>query len=156
MCSSDLASAPYLKSLVFSAYYKLQDSDSYDNVDKEFDSIGFASDKIWIRKNNLMEIRPSYSTNSYVVKSILNRDDIKINGRYAPFEALSLKGKLAALNTLTANFTYSEGSENSYDWNGKRRLHAHMAGTSDRHVGHRKLFRGNSMDERYPDELEIP
>lgn len=110
----DIASAPYLKSLVFSAYYKLQDSDSYDNVDKEFDSIGFASDKIWIRKNNLMEILPSYSTNSYVVKSVLNRDDIKVNGRYAPFEALGLQGKLAALNTLTANFTYSEGSENSY------------------------------------------
>lgn len=110
----DIAPTQYLKSLVFSAYYKLQDSDSYDNVDKDFDSIGFATDKLWIRNNNLMDLMPSYSTNSYIVKSILNRDDIRVNGRYMPFEAFKLKGFLSPLNTVTANFTYTESSENSY------------------------------------------
>ncbi|MDR2427074.1 MAG: hypothetical protein LBD46_07870 [Endomicrobium sp.] len=110
----DIASNVYLKSLVFSAYYRLQDSDSYENVYKEFNSTGFSADKLWIRNNNLMEILPSYSSNSYTVKSILNRDDIRVNGRYAPFEAFKLKGHLSPLNTLIANFTYTEGSESSY------------------------------------------
>jgi hypothetical protein len=110
----DIASSAYLKSLVFSAYYRLQDSDSYENVDKDFNSTGFSADKLWIRNNNLMEILPSYSSNSYTVKSILNRDDVRVNGRYTPFEAFKLNGILSPLNTLTANFTYTEGSENSY------------------------------------------
>lgn len=110
----DIAPTPYLKSLTFSAYYRMQDSDSYDNVDKDFESTGISTDKLWIRNNNLMDILPSYSSNSYIVKSILNRDDIRVNGRYAPFEAFNLKGILSPLNTLTANFTYTESSENSY------------------------------------------
>ncbi|MCL2144170.1 MAG: hypothetical protein FWH43_01555 [Endomicrobia bacterium] len=110
----DIAPSAYLKSLTFSAYYRLQDSDSYDNVDKNFQSTGFGSDKLWIRNNNLLEILPSYSSSSYMVKNILNRDDIRINGRYMPFEAFNFKGAFSPFNTLTANFTYTEGSENSY------------------------------------------
>ena len=110
----DIASTAYLKSLVFSAYYRLQDSDSYDNVDKGFDSTGFASDKLWVRNNPLMDVLPAYSTTSYTVKTILNRDDIRVSGRYLPFEALNLGGVLSPLNTLSANFTYTEGSESSY------------------------------------------
>ena len=114
MNAYDIAPTAYLKSLVFSAYYRLQDSDSYDNVDKDFQSTGFAADKLWIRDNNLLEILPSYSSGSYMVRSVLNRDDIRINGRYIPFEAFNLKGSLLPFNTLTANFTYSEGSESTY------------------------------------------
>lgn len=110
----DIAASPFLKTLTFSAYYRLQDSDSYDNVKKDFESTGFAMDKLWIRDNPLMEILPSYSTNTYIVKSVLNRDDIRINGRYMPFEAFAFKGMLMPLNTLSANFTYTEGSESSY------------------------------------------
>ncbi len=110
----DIAATDYIKSLTFSAYYRLQDSDSYDNVGKDFDSIGFAMDKIWIRDNPLMDVLPSYSSSSYIVKSILNRDDIRISGRYLPFEAFKMKGMLSPLNSLSANFTYTEGSENSY------------------------------------------
>ncbi|MDR1942175.1 MAG: hypothetical protein LBQ47_07595 [Endomicrobium sp.] len=110
----DIAASRFLKSMSFSAYYRLQDSDSYDNVDKNFKSTGFTSDKLWIRNNLLMEILPSYSSGSYMVKTVLNRNDIRINGRYMPFEAFGFKGILSPLTSLTANFTYTEGSENSY------------------------------------------
>lgn len=110
----DIKASPFLKSLTFSAYYRLQDSDSYDNVDKDFESTGIATDKLWIRKNPLMDTLPSYSSSSYTVRSLLNRDDIRIMGRYMPFEAVQLKGFLSPLKTLSANFTYTEGKENSY------------------------------------------
>ncbi|MDR2192136.1 MAG: hypothetical protein LBO62_04595 [Endomicrobium sp.] len=110
----DISASRFLKTLSFSAYYRMQDSDSYDNVDKNFKSIGFASDKLWIRDNILMEILPSYSSSSYMVKTILNRNDIRVSGRYMPFEAFSFSGFLLPLKSLTANFTYTEGGENSY------------------------------------------
>lgn len=110
----DIKASPFLKSLNFSAYYRLQDSDSYDNVDKDFESTGFSADKLWIRNNPLMETLPHYSTGSYAVKSILNRDDIRVMGRYMPFEAVQMQGLLMPFKTLSANFTYTEGKENSY------------------------------------------
>jgi hypothetical protein len=48
----DVTSSRLLKSLSFSSYYKLQDSDSYDNVDKDFQSIGWTREKLWIRDNH--------------------------------------------------------------------------------------------------------
>lgn len=110
----DIAATPYLKTLTFSSFYRLQDSDSYDNVDKNFESTGFSMDKIWIRDNPLLEVLPSYSTMSYTVRTILNRDDIRFTGRYMPLEAFDLKGMFSPLNTLSTNFTYTEGSEYSY------------------------------------------
>ncbi|AKL97904.1 hypothetical protein [Endomicrobium proavitum] len=110
----DIASLPYFKSLTFSALFRVQDSDSYDNVSKDFRSTGFTMDKIWIRDNPLLEILPAYSTSSYIVKTISKRNDIRILGRYMPFEAFKFKGYLSPINTITANFTYTQGSENSY------------------------------------------
>ena len=110
----DIASSPFLKSLTFSALYRIQDSDSYDNVDKNFRSIGFTSDKLWIRDNLLMEMQPSFSTSSYIIRTILKRDDARVAGRYMPFEAFGFKGVLRPLNTVTANFTYTQSSENSF------------------------------------------
>jgi len=110
----DITRSKFFKSLSFSAYYRLQDSDSYDNVDKDFNSIGFASDKLWIRDNLLMDILPSYSSNSYVVRTVMSRNDVRIIGRYMPFEAFGFKGNLSPLRSFSANFTYTEGNENSY------------------------------------------
>jgi hypothetical protein len=110
----DITKSKFLKSLTFSAYYRLQDSDSYENVDKNFDSMGFAADKLWIRDNMLMEMQPSYSTNSYTVKTVMNRNDVRVIGRYMPFEAFGFKGRMSPLGSLSANFTYTEGSEGSY------------------------------------------
>ncbi|MDR1474611.1 MAG: hypothetical protein LBS38_02845 [Endomicrobium sp.] len=110
----DITSFRLLKTLSFSSYYKLQDLDSYDNVDKNFKSIGWTSKKLWVRDNPLMDIQPFYSSNTYTVKTILNRNDIRFTGKYMPFEAFSFRGFFAPLNSLSANCTYTQGNEKSY------------------------------------------
>jgi hypothetical protein len=110
----DITSLVLFKSLTFSTYYRLQDSDSYDKVDKDFKSINFSMDKLWVRDNLLMELEPFYSSNSYIVKTILNKDDIRFSGRYMPFEIFSFRGYLLPLNTFTTNCSYTQGNENSY------------------------------------------
>ncbi|MDR3306699.1 MAG: hypothetical protein LBS61_03395 [Endomicrobium sp.] len=110
----DVTSFRLLKSLSFSSYYKLQDSDSYDNVDKDFQSIGWTREKLWIRDNPLMDIEPFYSSSTYTVKTILNRNDVRYTGKYMPFEAFSFRGLLAPLNSISANCAYTQGNEKSY------------------------------------------
>jgi hypothetical protein len=110
----DITNLALFKTLTFSTYYRLQDSDSYDRVNKHFKSIGFAMDKLWVRDNLLMDLEPFYSSNSYIVKTILNKDDIRFSGRYMPFEIFSFKGYFLPLNTFTTNCTYTQGNENSY------------------------------------------
>lgn len=110
----DIVNSKYLKSLTFTTSYRLQDSDSYTNVEKGFSSIGIATDKLWIRDNLLKEIQPVYSTSSYTVKTVLKRDDRRVIGRYNPLEAFDLKGKLLPLKTLTMSFTFTDGEEESY------------------------------------------
>ena len=110
----DIIKTPYLKSLSFTTSYRMQDSDSYSNVDKNFSSVGWCIDKIWIRDNLLKEILPSYDVGSYIVKSVVKRDDQRVIGRYNPFENFNLKGKLLPLKTLSLSFTFSEGKEESY------------------------------------------
>ncbi|MDR0617179.1 MAG: hypothetical protein LBG23_00075 [Endomicrobium sp.] len=110
----DITKLALFKSLTFSTYYRLQDSDSYDRVNKDFRSIGFAMDRLWVRDNILMDLEPFYSTNSYIVKTILNKDDIRFSGKYMPFEIFSFQGYLLPLNTFTTNCTYTQGNENSY------------------------------------------
>jgi hypothetical protein len=110
----DVTSFRLLKSLSFSSYYKLQDSDSYDNVDKDFRSVGWTKEKLWVRDNPLMDIKPFYSSNTYTVKTILNRKDVRFTGKYMPFEAFSFRGFLSPLNSISANCTYTKGNEKSY------------------------------------------
>ncbi|MDR2818367.1 MAG: hypothetical protein LBB37_02880 [Endomicrobium sp.] len=110
----DVTSSRLLKSLSFSSYYKLQDSDSYDNVDKDFQSIGWTREKLWIRDNPLMDIQPFYSSNTYTVKTVLNRNDVRFTCKYMPFEAFSFRGFLSPINSISANCTYTQGNEKSY------------------------------------------
>ncbi len=112
--AKDIFDTKYLKSLTFTTSYRLQDSDSYTNVEKNFSSVGFSADKLWIRDNMLKEIQPVYSTSSYTVKTVLKRDDRRIIGRYNPFEAFDLKGKLLPIKTMTMSFTFTDGEEESY------------------------------------------
>lgn len=112
--AKDIVNTKYLKSLTFTTSYRMQDSDSYTNMDKDFSSVGIATDKLWIRNNPLKEIQPVYSTSSYTVKTILKRDDRRVIGRYNPFEAFDLRGKLLPIKTMTMSFTFTDGEEESY------------------------------------------
>ncbi len=109
----DVTSARSLQSLNFTSSYRIQDSDSYDNVESSFSAVGASADRLWIRGNNLKPLT-SGTTELYTVKSIVQKDDIRVAGRYNPLEALALPGRLAALKTLTANFTYTGSDEHSY------------------------------------------
>ena len=113
--AKDIVNSKYLKSLTFTTSYRMQDSDSYNNVDKDFSSVGIATDKLWIRDNPLKEIQPVYSTSSYTVKTILKRDDRRVIGRYNPFEAFNLKGKLLPIKTMIVSFSFTDGEETSYN-----------------------------------------
>ena len=113
--AKDIVNSKYLKSLTFTTSYKMQDSDSYTNMDKDFSSIGLSVDKLWVRGNELKEILPVYSSSSYTVKSILNRDDRRVIGRYNPFEAFDLKGSLLPIKTMSMSFTYTDGQEQAYN-----------------------------------------
>lgn len=113
--AKDIVNSKYLKSLTFTTSYRMQDSDSYTNVEKDFSSIGLSVDRLWVRGNELKEKQPVYSTNSYTVKTIVNRDDRRIIGRYNPFEAFDLKGRLLPIKTMSMSFSFTDGQEQSYN-----------------------------------------
>jgi hypothetical protein len=79
-------------------------------MEKDFSSIGM--DKLWIRNNMLKDIISS--TSSYIVKSVVQRDDRRIIGRYSPFETFNMSKKLMPVKTMSLNFTFTEGQEESY------------------------------------------
>jgi hypothetical protein len=106
----DIVNASFLKSLSFTTSYRMQDSDAYSNMEKDFSSIGM--DKLWIRNNMLKDIISS--TSSYIVKSVVQRDDRRIIGRYSPFETFNISKKLMPVKTMSLNFTFTEGQEESY------------------------------------------
>ncbi|MBQ3834455.1 MAG: hypothetical protein II816_02935, partial [Elusimicrobia bacterium] len=113
--AKDIVHSKYLNSLTFTTSYRMQDSDAYSNVEKDFSSIGLSIDKLWVRGNTLKEILPVYSTSSYTVKKVLQRDDRRVIGRYNPFEAFDLKGKLMPIKTMSVSFGFTEGDEDSYN-----------------------------------------
>jgi len=86
-----------LRSLVVSSNYQLQDGDSWDYVEKSYDS----KKDLWIRK----PIRPE---NEVARRSSLTmRDTYNSTQRWQPFEGYVFKGRLSTLSTLslTNNFT---------------------------------------------------
>lgn len=113
--AKDIVQTKYLNSLTFTTSYRMQDSDAYSNVEKNFSSVGLSMEKLWIRGNHLKEILPVYSTSSYTVRKVLQRDDRRIIGRYNPFEAFDLKGKWMPIKTMSMSFGFTEGDEDSYD-----------------------------------------
>ena len=113
--AKDIVQTKYLNSLTFTTSYRMQDSDAYSNVEKNFSSVGLSMDRLWVRGNTLKEILPVYSTSSYTVKKVLQRDDRRVIGRYNPFEAFNLKGKMMPIKTMTVSFGFTEADEDSYN-----------------------------------------
>jgi hypothetical protein len=152
----DISSLPFLQSLGFLTYYKFQDSDSYDRVNKEFKSTGFAADKLWIRKNPLMDSKSSYSYDSCMVKTISNRDDARFSGKYMPFEAFSFEGHLAPLNTVSVKCSYTEGRENLWITGTSKNTRAKtwpdvLVGISgvEKFFGHREWMKNTQLNLKY-------
>ncbi|OGS24069.1 MAG: hypothetical protein A2314_01510 [Elusimicrobia bacterium RIFOXYB2_FULL_50_12] len=107
----DIIKFPYTQSLGFSSSYRFQDNDSYDNVPSSYTAIGL--DQLWVRDSRL-----SFGTTDYVnksLRSLIKRDDIRLNGRYNPFEAFLMGGRLSAIKTFSTNFTYTRNEEHTYN-----------------------------------------
>ena len=103
----DLFAFPYTQSLGFSSSYRIQDQDSYDNVISSFNVLGF--DNLWIRDNPLLP-----KATGYLLKSIIKKDDMRVSGRFNPFEAIPLGGRLSPIRTFATNFTYTGSEEHSF------------------------------------------
>ncbi|MBN1621215.1 MAG: hypothetical protein JW871_01335, partial [Endomicrobiales bacterium] len=109
----------YTESLGFSSSYSQQDSDLYENVEKKYPIIGrLDSDKLWIRGNSLRKDLPTSATTYFIIKSIVEKDDSRLSGRYNPLEAFNFPNRISPFKTLSTNFTYTDSKENKYtgDW----------------------------------------
>lgn len=109
----DVASYKYVQSLGFSSSLRIQNSDSYDNVPSTINPLGVDSlTKLWIDGTPLID-QLSPGTSSYVLKSLVRRNDVRLSGRYNPFEAFDLTGRMTPVRTLSTNFTYTNSEEDS-------------------------------------------
>ncbi len=88
-----------LRSMVFSSNYQIQDGDSWENVEKGFDTKA----RLWLRDS----FKPSSPFAQRT--SITLRDTVSSSQRWQPFEGYGFKGPASSLNTLslTNNFTNS-------------------------------------------------
>lgn len=107
----ELADFRLFQSLGFSSSYRIQDSDSYDNVAGTFTALG--TDKLWIRDNPLMPVLAPGTTGSYIIKSLVKKDDVRVSGKYNPFEPFMFEGRLAPIRTFSSNFTFTKSQEDS-------------------------------------------
>ena len=101
--ASDLVpSSRLLRSMVLSSSYQIQDGDSWQNVEKEYDT----RSKLWLRS----KLRPANLDKNIARRNSLTmRDTVNSTQRWQPFEGLAFKGAASSLNTLavTNNFTNS-------------------------------------------------
>ncbi len=92
-----------LRSLVVSSNFQIQDGDTWQNVERDYD----ASGKLWVRDrlgpDNLLAQRTSLTT----------RDSFSSNQRWQPLEGYALKGRLAPLSTLSITNNFSSTLQNS-------------------------------------------
>ncbi|MDQ7772347.1 MAG: hypothetical protein RDU13_02365 [Elusimicrobiales bacterium] len=92
-----------LRSLVVSSNFQIQDGDTWQNVERDYDTAG----KLWVRdslgpKNSLAQ-RTSLTT----------RDTFNSNQRWQPLEGYALKGRLAPLSTLSITNNFSSSYQRS-------------------------------------------
>jgi len=92
-----------LRSLVVSSNFQIQDGDTWQNVERDYDT----SDKLWIRdrlgpKNSLAQ-RTSLTT----------RDTFTSNQRWQPLEGYALKGRLSPLSTISITNNFSNTYQRS-------------------------------------------
>jgi hypothetical protein len=109
----DIFKYKYTQSLGFSSSYRIQDSDSYDNVVSTFDVLGLNNSRLWLRGNSLADEIGRFQTSSYTVVSQSYKEDVRVAGRYNPFEAFNIYGRLSPVKTLTTNFTYTGSHEDT-------------------------------------------
>ena len=110
----DIVKSRYFQSLGFTSSYKIQDSDSYDNVPKDFDPLGASMDRLWIRGNDFNQTLLNAGTTTFIFKTYATRDDVRVAGRYNPLEAFDIRGREDPLKTLSANFTYTGTDQHSF------------------------------------------
>ena len=102
----DFIDFKYTQSLGFSSSYRIQDSDSYDNVSGTYPVLGF--DRLWIRNSPLTQ-----GTTNLAYRSLLRKDDKRFSGRYNPFEAFDFTGRVSAIKTFSMNGTYAHSLDHS-------------------------------------------
>ncbi|MHB9155363.1 MAG: hypothetical protein ACYC5N_06670, partial [Endomicrobiales bacterium] len=109
----DLFNNRWVQSLGLSSSYRIQNSDSYDNVPSTVNPLGVDNfNKLWIDGKPLIE-RLSPNATSYILKSMIKKNDVRVSGRYNPFDAFNLSGRLSPIKSLSANFTYTNSEEDS-------------------------------------------
>ena len=109
----DVLKIRYLASLGFTSSYRIQDSDSYDNVPASFNPLGASMEKLWIRGNDFNQTLLKTGTTTFLYKTYATKDDFRVSGRFNPLEAVDIRGRLDALKTLSANFTYTGTNEHT-------------------------------------------
>ena len=92
------------KNFVISSSYRMQDADSWNYVDEDFD----AKKELWIRSS--LSGTGKYSSR----QSLILRDTITSSQRWTPLAAYDLGGQLAPLKTISFlnNFTHSTQQNN--------------------------------------------
>lgn len=109
----DIFDYKYTRSLGFSSSYRIQDSDSYDNVISSFSTLGLTNQRLWLRGNPLTKEIAEFQSSSFTVNSQIYKDDVRFSGRYNPFEAFDFYGRLSAIKTMSTNLTYTQSQEDS-------------------------------------------
>lgn len=92
-----------LRSLVVSSNFQIQDGDSWQNVERDYDT----ANKLWVRES----LRPR---NALALRSSLTtRDTFTSNQRWQPLEGYALKGRLAPLSTISITNNFSSTYQKS-------------------------------------------
>ncbi|MDR0953547.1 MAG: hypothetical protein LBM71_05170 [Elusimicrobiota bacterium] len=92
--------------LTLSGSYRLQDGDSWVNVDDDFNSL----DKLWLRSSMGINSPYSYRNNMTL------RDTYTATARWVPFREYGLEGRLAPIKTMSLinNFTQAYQTTENY------------------------------------------
>ncbi len=98
-----LPSSRLLRSMVLSSNYQIQDGDIWQNVEKQYDT----RNKLWIR-DGLKPGNPLAQRTSLTL-----RDTVNSTQRWQPFEGYGLKGRAAALTTLSLTNNYTNSVQRS-------------------------------------------
>jgi len=92
-----------LRSMVLSSNYQIQDGDSWQNVEKQYNT----RNKLWLRDS----LQPENSLAQR--NSITLRDTVSSTQRWQPFEGYAFKGPAASLNTLSVTNNFSNSVQRS-------------------------------------------
>ncbi|KAF0127121.1 MAG: hypothetical protein FD189_630 [Elusimicrobia bacterium] len=92
-----------LRSLVVSSNFQIQDGDTWQNVERDYDT----ADKLWVRDR--LGPRNSLAQRT----SLTTRDTFTSNQRWQPLEGYTLKGRLSPLSTISITNNFSNSDQRS-------------------------------------------